>query len=291
MHTLARPEALAEALATHRSAGQKIGFVPTMGALHAGHLALVETALADCDLVVASIFVNPTQFNETDDFERYPRTTKTDAALLENAGVHYLWLPEVEDIYPRGTDFSLAAGMDYGGLTDRMEGANRPGHFEGVAQVVSRLLEIVRPQRLFLGQKDWQQVAVVRRMIAQLGFGTQVTTVATQREEGGLALSSRNRLLPLPLRPAAQRINRHLLAASIGLCHAHWDPRATEDFLLAQLRADPDLEPEYVEVVHGTTLQPLSAGEDRAAGVILTAVRVGPVRLIDNRLLADATAP
>lgn len=261
-----------------------VAFVPTMGALHAGHAALIDAARVAYDVVVASVFVNPTQFNEAGDLDAYPRTPAADAALLETHGCDFLYLPAVADVYPDGDDRSRTAALDFGSLTARMEGANRPGHFDGVAQVVSRLLKIVRPDVLVMGQKDYQQVAVVRSLIGQSGIATQLLVVPTVREADGLALSSRNRLLGTDDRVAAARINRQLTAVVAGL-RAGWKPRLLEKQAYDALRADPALFPEYVEVFDGDTLLPWNTGEPVREVVVATAVHCGAVRLIDNMIV------
>ena len=281
--TLTTAAALADALATARQGGRSIGFVPTMGALHRGHASLITRCVADSDLTVASVFVNPTQFNEAGDLAAYPRTPAADARLLAEHGCDYLYLPSVEDVYPKGTDAGLSANLDLDQLTAPMEGAQRPGHFAGVVQVVSRLLEIVRPTTLYLGQKDYQQVAIVRRMVQQLELAVRVETVATVREADGLALSSRNRLLSPDERRAAGRINHHLAAVAAGL-RAGWPARELERIATESMAATPLLEPEYVSVFDGHTLQPYQDGQTVAELVVATAVRLGPVRLIDNRI-------
>lgn len=263
---------------------QRIAFVPTMGALHAGHMALIEAAKQDHDVVVASIFVNPTQFNEANDLRAYPRTPKADVALLKAHGCDFLYLPEVQDVYPNGTEKSAAAGIDFGPLTATMEGAHRPGHFDGVAQVVSRLLDIVQPDTLVLGQKDYQQVAVIRAMIQRLDMTVRVLVVPTVREADGLALSSRNRLLTPPQREAAGIINRQLSAVAAGLA-AGWPIEALEQLALAGIGDHELLDPEYVQIFDGDTLLPYLNGDNVRELVVATAVRCGKVRLIDNRIV------
>ncbi|WP_420460757.1 pantoate--beta-alanine ligase [Neolewinella sp.] len=283
MLTLTTAAELAAALAPARARGLMIGFVPTMGALHRGHAAVVDRSVADSDLTVTSIFVNPTQFNEAGDLAAYPRTPQSDAQLLAEHGCDYLYLPSTEDVYPNGTKSSLAADVDLTQLTAHMEGLQRPGHFDGVVQVVSRLLEIVKPTTLYLGQKDYQQVAVVRHMVEHMRLSVRVVTVETVREPDGLALSSRNRLLSPDERRAAGRINRHLAAVAAGL-RAGWPARELERLATASIAATPLLEPEYVTVFDGHTLQPYQDGQPVEELVVATAVRVGPVRLIDNRI-------
>lgn len=287
LHIYTTASELSTALSAQRSAGKTVGFVPTMGALHAGHAALLHASAAACDVTVASVFVNPTQFNEAADLDAYPRTPEADAALLAAAGCDLLYLPDVADVYPRGTQVAATRGFDFGSLVDRMEGAHRPGHFEGVVQVVSRLLDIVRPDALFMGQKDYQQVAVVRRMIELLGLTVRLQTVATVREADGLALSSRNRRLSAEERAAAASINRQLTAVVAGL-ETGWPARTLERLALDDMTARPLLDPEYVEVVDGDTLLPYRDGDPVRELVVATAVRVGSVRLIDNRIAAPA---
>lgn len=258
--------------------------MPTMGALHAGHMALIDAARAAGDIVVASIFVNPTQFNESSDLAAYPRTPEQDAGLLEAHGCNFLYLPEVADVYPEGENHSNTANLDFGSLTARMEGANRPGHFDGVAQVVSRLLEIVSPDVLVMGQKDYQQVAVIRSMLRQLNLKVELLVVPTVREEDGLAMSSRNRRLGPEDRLAAGRINRHLTAVASGIA-AGWGARQLEGLALDALARHPRLKPEYVEVCDGDSLLPYVQGAEAREVVVATAVWCGPVRLIDNRLV------
>lgn len=263
----------------------RVAFVPTMGALHAGHMALVAAARATADVVVASIFVNPTQFNEASDLASYPRTPEADAALLAAHGCDFLYQPEVADVYPQGPSASLAHNLDFGSLTERMEGANRPGHFDGVAQVVSRLLEIVRPDILVMGQKDYQQVAVIRSMLRQMSSPTELLVVPTVREADGLALSSRNRRLDADQRQVAPRIHQQLQAVAAGL-RAAWPPRQLEQMALTALQNTPGLRPEYVEICDGATLLPYREMEQESTEVVVAAaVWCGPVRLIDNQVI------
>lgn len=261
-----------------------IAFVPTMGALHEGHMALIEAASKTAGVVVASIFVNPTQFNESSDLSAYPRTPEADAAMLRAHGCDFLYLPEVDDVYPDGEGFSTTENLDFGSLTQRMEGANRPGHFDGVAQVVSRLLEIVQPDMLVMGQKDYQQVAVVRSMIRQLKLSVDLMVVPTVREEDGLAMSSRNRRLEGDDRKAAPVISQQLTAVAAAI-KAGWPPRQLEGMALDKLEANPHLVPEYVEVCVGDTLLPYVPGTGVHEIVVAAAVWCGPVRLIDNQVV------
>lgn len=263
-----------------------VAFVPTMGALHAGHMALIAAARAGHDTVVASIFVNPTQFDEEADLALYPRTPKADEALLKAHGCDHLYLPDVKDVYPDGTDHSAAASIDFGPLTATMEGANRPGHFDGVAQVVSRLLDIVQPTTLVLGQKDYQQVAVIRAVIRELELPVAVRVVPTVREPDGLALSSRNRRLSADQRAAAATINVQLSAVTAGL-RAGWPVQVLEQLALAGIGDNDHLDPEYVHIFDGDTLLPFTDGAAAREVVVATAVRCGEIRLIDNRLMRE----
>ncbi len=280
MRTYKTAKALQKALPKDKT----IAYVPTMGALHAGHMALIDAAVELHDIVVASIFVNPTQFNDGADLDAYPRTPKSDAALLKKHGCRYLYLPSVKDIYPEGTKKSAAKEIDFGPLTATMEGANRPGHFDGVAQVVSRLLAIVKPTTLVLGQKDYQQVAVIRAMIQRLDIPVSVHVVPTVRAKDGLALSSRNKRLNKKERIAAGTINVQLAAVTGGL-RAGWPVDVLEQLALGGLGQNDLLDPEYVQIFDGDTLLPYLDGDNVRELVVATAVQCGKVRLIDNRIV------
>jgi len=286
MKTFKTAKALRKALPEDKT----IAYVPTMGALHAGHMALIEAAVELHDVVVASIFVNPTQFNDAADLEAYPRTPKSDAALLKKHGCKYLYLPAVKDVYPVGTDKSAAESIDFGSLTATMEGANRPGHFDGVAQVVSRLLEIVQPTTLVLGQKDYQQVAVIRAMIRKMDLPVKVAVVPTVRAKDGLALSSRNKRLNNKQRRAAGVINVQLEAVAAGLA-AGWPVEVLRQFALGGIGQHDLLDPEYVQIFNGDTMLPYTDGDEVRELVVATAVHCGPVRLIDNRIVARKHNP
>lgn len=267
-------------LASERRTGKTVGFVPTMGALHEGHLALVRQANEACDISVASIFVNPTQFNDPKDLEKYPRTPEKDAELLLSAGCTALFMPEVSEVYPEGKDLTLH--LDFGQLDIVMEGHFRPGHFDGMATVVKRLLDIVQPHQLFMGQKDFQQLTVVREMLHLLGSPTELVMCATIRETDGLAMSSRNTRLSPELRAVAPVIHRTLSALK--------DKIATES--IPQLQAwamrelaDAGLRPEYVDIVDGITLRPIKKYTDSEFIVCCTAAWADKVRLIDNLIL------
>ena len=275
---------LADALSAFRQNGvPRHAFVPTMGALHEGHLELVRAALRDHDHVVASVFVNPTQFDRADDLARYPRQPERDTELLAGAGAEVLWLPDVADVYPDGTTPARAT-PDLAGLDTRYEGARRPGHFDGVVQVVRRLVEAVRPAALYLGQKDAQQVAVLRRAAAQEFWPLTIVEVPTIREPSGLARSSRNELLSPEHRSRAAELYAALQAMAAG-----WSSGRAVGQLqaaaLARLTA-AGFEVEYADLVDAATFEPLPADASRATvhapARIVAAAWLGGVRLIDN---------
>lgn len=261
-----------------RRAGQHIGLVPTMGALHEGHLQLVRAAATECDVVVASIFVNPTQFNNPDDFRLYPRLPEADAALLAPAGCTALFLPSVAEMYPRPT----AVQFGFGALERVMEGEHRPGHFNGVATVVSKLFHLSRPHRAYFGQKDFQQVAIVRQLVSDLAFDLELVAFPTVREADGLAMSSRNRRLSPEARALAPRLYQSLQAAAELLRGGHTTPGAVQAAVREQLAAVPGLELEYITVADAHTLQPLADTYADRPTVVCLAAHLGGVRLIDN---------
>jgi len=263
-----------------RRAGRRIGLVPTMGALHNGHLHLVQAAAADCDDVVASIFVNPTQFNNPDDLRLYPRLPEQDTALLAGAGCTALFMPSVEEMYPQPT----ALRFDFGPLERVMEGAHRPGHFNGVATVVSKLFHQARPHRAYFGQKDFQQVAVVRQLIADLSFDLELVVAPTIRETDGLAMSSRNRRLSAEARAVAPLLYQVLQAAAQQVRQGV-APAQVQAQALAALGQEPQFTPEYFEVADAQTLQPLASYEAGRPVVLCVAAHLGGVRLIDNIVL------
>lgn len=258
-----------------------IGFVPTMGALHAGHLSLVERAKVKNDFVVVSIFVNPTQFNESSDLKTYPRTPIADMTKLLKAQCDFLFYPTSDDIYPKGLDTSV--NVDFGILDKVMEGEHRPGHFVGVAQVVKRLLEIVQPTRLYLGQKDFQQFTILKHMVKTLEMDVKMVRCPIVREEDGLAMSSRNVRLTPEHRAAAPLIRKVLLQAR-DMAGSH-SPAAIKQICFDKL-STKELKPEYVEIVDRLTLTPLDEEFDFVrSAVACVAVWAGDVRLIDNIIL------
>jgi pantoate--beta-alanine ligase len=260
-----------------RGAGRRLGLVPTMGALHAGHLQLVSAAAQACDEVIASVFVNPTQFNNPDDLRLYPRQPEQDAALLAPAGCTALFLPSVADVYPQPT----VLRFDFGPLERVMEGAHRPGHFNGVATVVSKLFHLARPHQAYFGQKDFQQVAIVRQLIADLSFDLELVVYPTVRETDGLAMSSRNARLTPAARAVAPLIYQVLQQAA-GQVRQGMAPAEVQATALAALTREPQLTPEYVEVADAQTLQPVAAYAPGRAVVLCLAAHLGGVRLIDN---------
>jgi len=259
-----------------RAAGKSIGLVPTMGALHEGHLSLIERARKENDVVVVSVFVNPTQFNNPDDLRTYPRTEDADARLLEAAGVDYALMPEVKEMYPE-EDTRV---FDLGEVATVMEGAMRPGHFNGVCQIVSKLFEIVCPTRAYFGEKDFQQIAVIRKMVDLLGLSLEIVDCPIRRADDGLALSSRNVRLTPEQRAVAPEIHR-ILSESVEFAKSH-TPEETRDHTVDALNAVPFMEVEYYQIVHPRTLRQISSWDDAEAPVGCITVYCGDVRLIDN---------
>lgn len=271
-------------LQAERASYQTIGFVPTMGALHEGHISLINTSLAENQLTVCSIFVNPTQFNQAEDLEKYPRMPALDIARLADAGCHMVFLPEVEVIYPPGLETRI--DIDLNGLDQVMEGAHRPGHFAGVVQVVNRLLDIVKPHRLYMGQKDYQQLCIIRRMLEVQQSPVELVMVPTVREADGLAMSSRNMRLSPEERaqaPAIYKILQDLRQAALkkGASFSSLAQEAFDALVAAGFR------PEYVSIVHGSSLQPLSSLPDTGSVVACVAAWLGEIRLIDNLVIRE----
>ncbi len=277
MHVFTTTATLQTFVEASRRAGRRIGLIPTMGALHEGHLQLVRAAAAECDDVVASIFVNPTQFNNPDDLRLYPRLPEQDTAMLAGAGCTALFMPGVAEIYPQPT----VLRFDFGLLERVMEGAHRPGHFNGVATVVSKLFHLARPHRAYFGQKDFQQVAVVRQLIADLSFDLELVVAPTIRETDGLAMSSRNRRLSPEARAVAPVLYRVLQAAAQQVREG-MAPAEVQAQALAALAQEPQFTPEYFEVADAQTLQPLASYAAGQPVVLCVAAHLGGVRLIDN---------
>jgi pantoate--beta-alanine ligase len=262
----------------------RVGFIPTMGALHRGHIALIERAKAENSITVASIFVNPTQFNNKEDLARYPRTLEKDAIMLEKAGCNVLFAPEVEEMYPlRGQGAEVRdkwEDVDLGVLDKVMEGAHRPGHFKGVMQVVSKLFDIIEPHRAYFGQKDFQQLAVIKEMVRQLNYPVEIIACPTIREPDGLAMSSRNMRLTPDERKAAPKIAQVLFKVKemAGTKSAEELKRFAEE----ELKKEKSFRLEYFEIADATTMLPAKTTKNAVACV---ALHLGSVRLIDNVLL------
>lgn len=274
MKTFTKVKELREALGAVRNG--KIGFVPTMGALHEGHISLVSRARRECDTVVVSVFVNPTQFNDKTDLKNYPRTPEADAAMLAAAGVDFVLFPTVEEIYPE-PDTRV---FDFGKIDKVMEGATRPGHFNGVAQVVSRLFAIVEPDKAYFGEKDFQQIAVIRAMVRQLGLRVEIVDCPIVRDSDGLARSSRNTLLDKEHRAAAPHIYE-VLSAAVGKV-GEMSPAELSEWVAREVERNPLLKVIYFQAVDALSMQQVQSWDEseRVQGCI--AVQAGAIRLIDN---------
>ena len=267
---------LRECLAQHRDEGQSIGFVPTMGALHEGHASLVRRSVKENDITVVSVFLNPTQFNDPKDLERYPRTLEADCRLLEECGADITFAPSVEEIYPEPDTRQFS----YPPTDSVMEGAMRPGHFNGVCQIVSKLLSYVEPDRLYLGEKDYQQIAVIRRMVEDLGFKVEIVPCPVVRQSDGLALSSRNALLSDDERVTAANIYRIMNESrSRGLT-----VQQTHDWVVEGINSIDGLEVQYFSIVDGDSLADVASWDDAPSIVGCITVFCGkkPIRLIDH---------
>lgn len=277
LHTISETR---EEIQRARRNGASIGLVPTMGALHEGHMALVGRARTECDFVIVSIFVNPTQFGPTEDFAKYPRTLGDDARCCERAGVDVVFAPSAEEMYPEGYD----TWIDVGGITEVLEGESRPGHYRGVATVCAKLFNTTGPSYAYFGMKDYQQLRVIRKMVTELNMPLEIVPVETVREPDGLALSSRNRYLSTDERRAAVVLSRALNEASAAFHAGERDADAIQECAAKIIRAEPLAQIDYVVVVDAESLRPINRIERPA--VVLLAVRVGATRLIDNIVLA-----
>jgi pantoate--beta-alanine ligase len=264
-----------------RAEERPVGFVPTMGALHEGHMSLVRAAMAECRPVVVSIFVNPTQFGPTEDLQKYPRTLEADRKRLEEAGVDYLFAPEASEMYPQG----FCTWVNVEGLSARLEGRARPGHFRGVTTVVLKLLSIVQPQKAFFGRKDAQQARLIEQMARDLHLDSEIVVCPIVREPDSLAMSSRNAYLNPDERRAATVLYRALDGARRSVEHGERDALRLAAAMREVLRGEPLAVPDYVELVDAETLEPVT--RLRGTCLALLAVRVGPVRLIDNMLIEE----
>jgi pantoate--beta-alanine ligase len=269
---------LQNALFDERKQGKKVGLVPTMGALHEGHASLVRRSVSENEVTVVSVFVNPTQFNDKNDLKNYPRNLEADCELLESCGADYVLAPEVDEMYPTPD----TRHFEFPPVSTVMEGAHRPGHFNGVCQVVSRLFYIVRPDRAYFGEKDWQQIAVVKAMVRQLGLGVQIVECDIVRDEDGLARSSRNTLLSPDERAIAPTIFK-ALKDSLTYAKKH-TLKETHDKVVADINNVDGLDVEYFSIVDGNTLQDVANWEDSPYIVGCITVYCGktPIRLIDH---------
>lgn len=274
--TLSSIEQANQTLDGLRDSGKIIGFVPTMGALHEGHASLVKKALEENDIVVVSIFVNPTQFNDKNDLKNYPRTPDKDIALLSDLGVHYVFMPTEGEIYPEPD----TRQFDFGILDKVMEGEHRPGHFNGVAQIVSKLFEIVKPHRAYFGQKDFQQLAIIRKLVQMLNLNIEIIACPILREKDGLAMSSRNLLLDPEKRASAPLISKTLFEARNKMLEM--SVKNLIDWVVNSINRDLHLSVEYFELSDAITLEPIKDWSDAEHIVGCIAVKAGNVRLIDN---------
>ncbi|MEO6549150.1 MAG: pantoate--beta-alanine ligase [Ferruginibacter sp.] len=275
-----RPAYLHSYLLSKNLVRQQIGFVPTMGALHSGHMSLVAAACNENDLVICSIFVNPTQFNDPKDFEKYPSTIENDVMLLEQSGCDILFLPSVADIYPEGTQ--TTSHYPLGPLENILEGKFRPGHFQGVCQVVNRLLDIIQPGKLYLGQKDFQQCMVIKKLVDLLGVQIEIIICTTRREADGLAMSSRNARLSEEDRMKAATIYQTLTTIKNHLVAGE---TSSVKELARQNLVEAGFKVDYVELAKAETLESIDKWDGITRLVALAAVYLNEVRLIDNLLL------
>lgn len=285
MTVVTQPDELRAAARAWLRGGRSIGFVPTLGNLHEGHLSLMRRSVAECDETIVSIFVNPLQFGAGEDFEHYPRTLEADLAACRSVGVGTVFAPALDDFYPPG----YATRVTVLGLTDGLCGRGRPGHFEGVTTVVARLLGLILPTRAYFGEKDYQQLVVIQRMSADLGLGCEIVPMPIVREADGLALSSRNQYLSPTERAAALCLSQALAAGVEAAAAGETDAGAIRIAARQRLMAEPLAEIEYVDLVDAATLAELER-LDRPARLCL-AVRIGPARLIDNVAVEPLRAP
>jgi pantoate--beta-alanine ligase len=277
MEIINRRQRIASLTRKLRRENKTIGLVPTMGALHEGHLRLVSEARQMCDIVIVSIFVNPTQFGKGENFEEYPRDLTADAALLAEYQVDYVFAPGVEEIYPEGA----CTFVYVDGISEKLEGASRPGHFRGVATVVTILFNSMRPDFAFFGQKDAQQVALIQQFTHDLGFETEIVVVPIVREESGLAMSSRNTLLTVEERQKASVIYAALREAKVAFRDGERNASRLEQIVTEKINSEPLANLDYVAIVNNATLEPVENIGDESI-LLAVAARFGGVRLIDN---------
>ena len=263
-------------LSSYKQNHQKVGFVPTMGALHEGHASLMKKSVADNDITVASVFVNPTQFNDQNDLLKYPRTLEADCKLLELCGVDLVFAPNVDEMYPEPDKRQF----NYAPLDTVMEGKHRPGHFNGVCQIVSRLFDAVNPDRAYFGEKDFQQLAIIREMVRDMKYPIDIVGCPIVREADGLALSSRNARLSADERENALNISQTLFKSCTFA--ANHSVAGTKEMVIGAIASSPGLEVEYFEIVDGNTLQEVNSWEESTYIVGCITVFCGDVRLIDN---------
>lgn len=277
MNIITKTADLQKLVQGNKAKGLSVGLVPTMGALHAGHISLVKEAKKNCDVCVVSIFVNPTQFNNLEDLEKYPRSIDRDAQLLEEVEVDIVFAPTVEEIYPEPDNRQF----DFGMLDKVMEGEHRPGHFNGVAQVVSRLFDIIKPDQAYFGEKDFQQLAIIRAMVKQLALNVQIVPMPILRQENGLALSSRNERLTEAEKNIATNIYKTLKSSARSQFEVV-SVKETIENVTTQINSIEPLKVEYFDIVDGDTLQSINNWDDSKFIVGCIAVYCGEVRLIDN---------
>lgn len=277
MEIISKAEALKTPIGQLKKNGHKIGFVPTMGALHQGHLSLIKAAISYGDKVVVSIFVNPTQFNDLKDLENYPRNLNTDLLLLKKYPVEILFMPEINEMYPEEDKRKFNLNP----LDKVMEGKYRPGHFNGVAQIVSKLFDAVNPDRAYFGLKDFQQLAIIRQLCKQLEYDIEIIGCPIIRESDGLAMSSRNMLLNPSERDAAPLINRTLVKATA--LKGKESPSEIRAWVIREINSHPFMNVEYFEIVDDKDLMPVSSWDEPGDKIGCIAVHLGKVRLIDNR--------
>jgi pantoate--beta-alanine ligase len=275
------PQQILAAVRSARREGKTIGCVPTMGALHPGHASLIHRARSECGFVVATIFVNPTQFGPNEDFNRYPRTLEADLEICRAAGADLVFTPNVAEMYASDAETIVRVTQ----LSTTFEGAHRPGHFDGVTTVVSKLFLITEPDFAYFGQKDFQQQLIIRRMVRDLNFPVQIVTCPIIREPDGLAMSSRNRYLSPVERETARALSQALATAQQLARNPSQTPQTVEWQLQQQLSSTPGLELQYASVVHPETLATLTHSPRNTPAVALIAARVGTTRLLDNQLL------
>lgn len=279
MQIITTKQELASCVADCKKAGLRIGFVPTMGALHEGHLTLVRRAVAENDRCFVSVFVNPTQFNDKNDLANYPRTIDADARLLESAGCAYLFAPTPDEMYD-AAEMASTFAFDFGGLDQVMEGKYRPGHFNGVVQVVSKLFRLVQPDKAYFGEKDFQQLAIIRRMVKVMQLPVEIVGCPIVRETSGLALSSRNALLTPEQRQTAVHISAVLKESTLFALET--TVAELHDAVVAAINKKDGLEVEYFDIVNGDTLQSVSKWDEADYIVGCVTVYCGKIRLIDN---------